>query len=74
MIKEKLFNKLPKYAQAWKWEYIDNGWTGFGIDACCAAKEEDSNKEPVSFVCDTWEEFMWWVRMYNKELRRQHND
>lgn len=73
-VNEKLFNKLPKYAQSWEWILLDGGYTGFGIDAICKARDDDANKEDVSFVCDNWQEFIWWVRQYNKELRRQHND
>jgi hypothetical protein len=74
IVDKNLFNKLPKYAQTWKWIQLQKGYTGFGIDAICQAKPKDINKKDVDFTCDNWTEFIWWVRKYNNELRRQHND
>jgi hypothetical protein len=72
-ISEKLMKKLPKYAQAWEWTYLyQGGFGGFEIDASCKASKEDSNQEDLVFVCDNWEEFIWWVRRYKRELIPQH--
>lgn len=73
-ITKKLFDKLPKYAQQWEWIYLEKGYTGFGIDACCKASKDDANQSDLVFTCDNWDEFIWWVRAYKNEFRAQHRD
>lgn len=73
-INKKLFDKLPKYAQKWEWIYLQSGYTGFGIDANCKASEDDNNKANLVFVCDSWEEFIWWVRKYKSEHQAQNRE
>ncbi|MBQ2895043.1 MAG: hypothetical protein IJE92_05950 [Clostridia bacterium] len=73
-VDKKLIDKLPKYAQSWKWLCLEKGgWGGREIDAICEPLPEDSRQdEQVSFVCDNWTEFIWWVRKYHSELRRMN--
>lgn len=73
-ITEKLLKKLPKYAQEWEWIYLENGYTGFGIDANCKAHKDDPDQRNLVFVCDTWEEFIWYVRKYKSEFQAQHRE
>lgn len=73
-IDQKLLRKLPKYAQEWEWIYLEKGYTGFGIDANCKASKDDDNKANLVFVCDNWEEFIWWVRRYKSEFSAQHRE
>lgn len=73
-IDAKLLSKLPKYAQNWDWLYLEKGYTGFGIDANCKAKSDDPDQSNLVFVCDNWDEFIWWVRKYNSEYRSQHRE
>lgn len=70
----KLLNKLPKYAQEWEWIYLEKGYTGFGIDAHCKASKDDPDQSNLVFVCDNWDEFMWYVRKYKSEFRAQHRE
>ena len=73
-INEKLFKKLPKYAQEWEWIYLEKGYTGYGIDANCKASKDDPDQANLVFVCDNWEEFIWWVRQYNSNRRAQNRE
>lgn len=71
-VSKQLFDKLPKYAQAWDWKNLVKN--SDGIDAHCKAHKDDPNQEDIFFICDNWEEFLWWVRQYNKNFRSQHRD
>lgn len=72
-IEKSLFTKLPKYAQNYKWIQLQR--SGKYIDALHEALDGDSRKkdEPlVEYTCDSFEEFIWYVRKYNKEFRRMN--
>lgn len=74
-VDEKLLKKLPKYAQEWEWIYLEKTYDGSaGIDANCKASKDDPEQGNIVFVCDNWEEFIWWVRQYKKEFRTQHRE
>ena len=74
MIDDNLLKKLPKYAQKWDWEYlqkVDNHC----VDAAHKALDTDPKKieEPeVSYVCDNFEEFAWYVRKYHEKFQRMN--
>lgn len=72
-VDNKLLSKLPQYAQAWKWIELErSAWGGSFIDAICEPIEGDpEQEEQVSFTCDNFEEFLWRVRQYKKNFRRE---
>ena len=74
IVDKRLLAKLPKYAQGWNWSVLQKGaWGGREIDAICEPLADDERQdEQVSFICDNWTEFIWWVRQYNKERRRMN--
>ena len=72
-VDKKLLAKLPKYAQNWKWIQLQR--SGNCIDALHEALDGDNRKEDdplVEYTCDNFEEFIWYVRKYNKEFRRMN--
>ena len=76
-VDKKLVEKLPKYAQSWKWIQLEKNAFGISgrncyVDAICEPLEDDEEKDQVAFTCDNWEEFIWWVRQYKKSHRRMN--
>lgn len=77
-VDKNLLNKLPKYAQSWKWIQLEKDAYGISgkncyVDALCEPLEDDEYQdEQVAFTCDNWAEFIWWVRQYNKSRRRMN--
>lgn len=73
-VDQKLLAKLPKYAQSWKWIQLERSICGGClVDAICEPLPDDEcQDDQVAFTCDNFEEFMWWVRQYNKSRRRMN--
>lgn len=72
-VNKNLVEKLPKYAQGWKWIQLErSAWGGRLIDAICEPLPDDEDRDQVAFTCDNWTEFVWWVRQYNKSRRRMN--
>jgi hypothetical protein len=67
-IDKKLFEKLPLYAKKWKWLYLEKV-NEHQIDGLCQVSEDDTSK--LIFVCDSWTEFLWFVRRYHSKKIKQ---